>query len=58
MTSPSPSQATPLSLPLWQLLAGCADAVTAVSDGLSLTEAITACRPAERPGVQALSFTV
>jgi len=58
MTSPSPSPATPLSLPLWQLLAGCADAVTAVSDGQSLTEALTACRPAERPGVQALSFTV
>ena len=58
MTLPSPSPATPLSLPLWQLLAGCADAVTAVSNGQSLTEALTACRPAERPGVQALSFTV
>lgn len=43
---------------MWQLLAGCADAVTAVSNGQSLTEALTACRPAERPGVQALSFTV
>ncbi|RZL00698.1 MAG: 16S rRNA (cytosine(967)-C(5))-methyltransferase RsmB, partial [Rubrivivax sp.] len=57
MTLPSPSPAQ-LSLPLWQLLAGCADAVTAVSNGQSLTEALTACRPAERPGVQALSFTV
>ncbi|RZI79794.1 MAG: 16S rRNA (cytosine(967)-C(5))-methyltransferase RsmB, partial [Rubrivivax sp.] len=57
MTQPSPSSA-PLSLPLWQLLAGCADAVTAVSNGQSLTEALAACRPAERPGVQALSFTV
>lgn len=58
MTVPSPSQATPLSLPLSQLLAGCADAITAVSNGQSLTEALAACRPAERPGVQALSFTV
>ncbi|MGH6645878.1 16S rRNA (cytosine(967)-C(5))-methyltransferase RsmB [Aquabacterium sp.] len=57
MTLPSPSP-SPLSLPLWQLLAGCADAITAVSNGQSLTEALTACRPAERPGVQALSFTV
>jgi 16S rRNA (cytosine967-C5)-methyltransferase len=58
MTLPSPSPATPLSLPLSQLLAGCADAITAVSNGQSLTEALTACRAAERPGVQALSFTV
>lgn len=58
MTVPSPSPATPLSLPLSQLLAGCADAITAVSNGQSLTEALAATRPAERPGVQALSFTV
>ncbi len=59
MTQSTPSSSsTPLSLPLWQLLAGCADAVTAVSSGKSLTEAVAACKPAERPGVQALSFTV
>ena len=51
----APSQG---SLPLWQLLSGCADAVNAVRQGQSLTEALAARRPTERPGVQALSFTV
>jgi len=46
------------SLPLWQLLTGCADAVAAVRQGQSLTEALAERRPAERPGVQALSFAV
>ncbi|MDE2402172.1 MAG: 16S rRNA (cytosine(967)-C(5))-methyltransferase RsmB [Burkholderiales bacterium] len=53
---PPSSLNTPKSLPLWQLLAGCADAISAVSSGQSLTDALNACRPAERPGVQALSF--
>lgn len=41
-----------------QLLGGCADAVAAVRQGQSLTDALAARPPAERPGVQALSFTV
>ncbi|MDO9236563.1 MAG: 16S rRNA (cytosine(967)-C(5))-methyltransferase RsmB [Aquabacterium sp.] len=49
---------TGTSLPLWQLLTGCADAVAAVRQGQSLTAALAASRPAERPGVQALSFAV
>lgn len=53
-TSPTPANALPLS----QLLSRCADAVGAVGQGQSLTEALLACRPTERPGVQALSFTV
>jgi len=59
--TPGPSGAsTPsgTSLPLWQLLTGCADAVAAVRQGQSLTEALAERRPAERPGVQALSFAV
>lgn len=46
------------SLPLWQLLSGCADAVAAVRQGQSLTDALASCPAAERPGVQALSFAV
>ena len=53
--SPSP---TAHSLPLGQLLTGCAQAVAAVQQGQSLNDALAACSPAERPGVQALSFTV
>ncbi|MGC4062877.1 MAG: 16S rRNA (cytosine(967)-C(5))-methyltransferase RsmB [Aquabacterium sp.] len=56
-----PSRATPPSqgsLPLSQLLGGCADAVAAVRQGQSLTDALAARPAAERPGVQALSFTV
>lgn len=49
---------TPGSLPLWQLLSGCADAVAAVSQGHSLTDVLAERPPHERPGVQALSFTV
>ncbi|TAK97964.1 MAG: 16S rRNA (cytosine(967)-C(5))-methyltransferase RsmB [Aquabacterium sp.] len=44
------------SLPLWQLLIGCADAVAAVRQGQSLTDVLAARAPQERPGVQALSF--
>jgi 16S rRNA (cytosine967-C5)-methyltransferase len=43
---------------LSQLLAGCADAVAAVRQGQSLTDALAARPTTERPGVQALSFTV
>jgi 16S rRNA (cytosine967-C5)-methyltransferase len=46
------------SLPLWQLLCACADAVAAVRQGRSLNDALAACKPAERPGAQALSFAV
>lgn len=46
------------SLPLWQLLAHCADAVQAVQAGHSLTEALDACPAPARPGTQALSFAV
>lgn len=53
VTPPSPS-----SLPLWQLLIGCADAVAAVRQGQSLTDALAARPVTERPGVQALSFAV
>ena len=53
VTPPSPS-----SLPLWQLLIGCADAVAAVRQGQSLTDALAARPATERPGVQALSFAV
>ncbi|MBP7132409.1 MAG: 16S rRNA (cytosine(967)-C(5))-methyltransferase RsmB [Aquabacterium sp.] len=48
----------PPSLPLWQLLSGCADTVAAVRQGQSLTDALAARKAAERPGVQALSFAV
>ncbi len=53
-----PNGAKPASLPLWQLLAHCADAVQAVLAGRSLTEALEACPAAARPGTQALSFAV
>jgi 16S rRNA (cytosine967-C5)-methyltransferase len=43
---------------LSQLLGGCADAVAAVRQGQSLTDALAARPAPERPGVQALSFTV
>jgi len=46
------------SLPLWQLLSGCADAVAAVRQGQSLTDVLAQRPAAERPGVQALSFAV
>jgi len=46
------------SLPLWQLLSGCAEAVAAVREGQSLTDVLARCPAAERPGVQALSFAV
>jgi 16S rRNA (cytosine967-C5)-methyltransferase len=46
------------SLPLWQLLSRCAEAVAAVRQGQSLTEFLAALPPAERPGTQALSFAV
>ncbi|MBI5924982.1 MAG: 16S rRNA (cytosine(967)-C(5))-methyltransferase RsmB [Aquabacterium sp.] len=56
----SPIESSPQagSLPLWQLLSGCADAVAAVRQGQSLTDVLAARRPQERPGVQALSFAV
>ncbi|HYR26226.1 MAG TPA: 16S rRNA (cytosine(967)-C(5))-methyltransferase RsmB [Aquabacterium sp.] len=53
VTPPSSS-----SLPLWQLLTGCAEAVAAVRQGQSLTDALATRPSAERPGVQALSFAV
>jgi len=46
------------SLPLWQLLSRCAEAVAAVRQGQSLTDVLAALPPAERPGTQALSFAV
>ncbi len=52
------SNSPPSSLPLWQLLSGCADAVAAVRQGHSLTDVLAERRPQERPGVQALSFAV
>ncbi|MCH8179282.1 MAG: 16S rRNA (cytosine(967)-C(5))-methyltransferase RsmB [Proteobacteria bacterium] len=58
-TRPS-GRATPPahSLPLWQLLSRCAEAVAAVRQGQSLTDALAALPAAERPGTQALSFAV
>lgn len=53
-----PSSSAPASLPLWQLLRGCADAVAAVRQGQSLTDVLASRPAAERPGVQALSFAV
>ena len=54
------SQPSPVaqSLPLWQLLTGCAQAVSAVLQGQSLNDALAARPGSERPGVQALSFAV
>ena len=46
------------SLPLWQLLSGCADVVAAVRQGQSMTDALADRKATERPGVQALSFAV
>ncbi|HEX5355527.1 MAG TPA: 16S rRNA (cytosine(967)-C(5))-methyltransferase RsmB [Aquabacterium sp.] len=57
-TSTTESSPPAGSLPLWQLLSGCADAVAAVRQGQSLTDVLAARRPLERPGVQALSFAV
>lgn len=54
----SPPSPTAASLPLWQLLTGCAEAVAAVQQGQSLTDVLEARPAAERPGVQALSFAV
>ena len=54
----TPKGASPASLPLSALLSRCADAVGAVMQGKSLTDALQACPAPERPGVQALSFTV
>jgi len=59
--SASPAPAAPPSggsLPLWQLLTGCAEAVAAVREGRSLTDVLAERPAAERPGVQALSFAV
>ena len=56
--SPTVGAAPQGALPLSQLLSGCADAIAAVRQGQSLTDALASRRPAERPGVQALSFTV
>ncbi len=58
MSDDSSRGARPTSLPLWQLLAHCADAVQAVMAGRSLTEALDACPAPARPGTQALSFAV
>jgi 16S rRNA (cytosine967-C5)-methyltransferase len=57
-TSPQKPTSSSGSLPLWQLLCACADAVAAVRQGQSLSEALAARKPAERPGAQALSFAV
>ncbi len=56
--SPNGGATSGYSLPLWQLLIACADAVAAVRQGQSLNEALAACKPAARPGAQALSFAV
>lgn len=42
------------SLPLWQLLTGCAEAVAAVREGRSLTDVLAGQPAAQRPGAQAL----
>jgi 16S rRNA (cytosine967-C5)-methyltransferase len=54
----APDHPHPHSLPLSRLLAHTADAVAAVRAGRSLTEALTACPAAARPGTQSLSFHV
>jgi len=46
------------ALPLSRLLSGCAEAVAAVRQGHSLTDALARRPAADRPGVQALSFSV
>ncbi len=53
-----PASGHPNSLPLWQLLSRCAEAVAAVRQGQSLTDILAALPPDERPGTQALSFAV
>lgn len=59
-TRPSPSDAPPPTLapPLWRLLTLCADAVAAVRQGQSLTDALARVPSDHRPGTQALAFTV
>ncbi len=54
MNRPTPGH----SLPLSQLLGRCANAVAAVRKGQSLNEALAATPATERPGTQALAFTV
>ncbi len=54
MNRPNPGH----SLPLSQLLGRCANAVAAVRKGQSLNEALAATPAPERPGTQALAFTV
>ena len=54
MNRPAPGH----SLPLSQLLGRCANAVAAVRKGQSLNEALAATPVPERPGTQALAFTV
>lgn len=54
MNRPTPGH----SLPLSQLLGRCANAVAAVRKGQSLNEALAATPAPERPGTQALAFTV
>jgi len=54
MNRPAPGH----SLPLSQLLGRCANAVAAVRKGQSLNEALAATPAPERPGTQALAFTV
>lgn len=54
MNRPAPGH----SLPLSQLLGRCANAVAAVRKGQSLNEALAATPAPERPGTQALTFTV
>lgn len=52
------AQAPAQALPLARLLGHTADAVQAVREGHSLTEALSQCPAAARPGTQALSFQV
>ncbi len=52
MTATSP----PATLPLARLLGHAADAVAAVRAGRSLTDALSRCPAAARPGAQALAF--
>ena len=54
MNRPAPGH----SLPLSQLLGRCANAVAAVRKGQSLNDALAATPAPERPGTQALAFTV
>ena len=56
--APQPKVSPSGSVPLSALLSRCADAVGAVGQGRSLTDALLACPAHERPGTQALSFTV